>query len=234
MTAQFPPPEQQPTQQLPQPPYQPPPTYAEHITPPPPPQPPRKRRRRWTWILLAVGAVVVVLIVVAAVAGRGAGQAPAASPFSRTMPVPSTSMMPPPPPVAAPAPVPSSTTKHFGDAVRFTDGLAVTVAAPQPFTPSDTAAGVTPGQQAATFAVTVTNGSQQNYDPSEFIISVRSGQTEENQIFDTARGLEGSPSTAVLPGQSVTFPVGFTVSDPASVVVQVTPGFQYNAALFTN
>lgn len=211
MTAHYPPPDQQPyTQQQQYPPWR---STA-----------PRKRRRRWPWILLGT-IIVLIIIAVAASSGGGSSARPTAASGS-------SQLVAPPPPAAPPAP--SSTTNHFGDATRFTDGLTVSVAAPQPFTPSDSAAGWTPGQKASTFAITVTNGSQQNYDPRLLSTSVRSGQTEGSQIFDTARGLEGPPSTAVLPGQSVTFSVGFTVADPGSVVVQVTPGFQYNNAIFTN
>lgn len=202
-------------------PLAPPPTQPQQALPP---EPPPNRKRRWPWILLALLAALILVAVGVGIGRQGIKNAvaPAAPSFSRTMPTPAPS--PPAPPAAA--------VKHFGDAARFADGLAVTVAAPQPFTPSDVSSGWIPGQQAATFAITITNGSQQAYDPSLLIVSVRSGANEESQIFD--KGLDGTPSTAVLPGQSVTFPVGFTMSNPGAVVVQVTPGFQYTNALFTN
>jgi hypothetical protein len=65
-------------------------------------------------------------------------------------------------------------------------------------------------------------------------LTASSAGTEADQVFDTQGGLDGGPMTAVLPGQSVTFPAGFGVNDPADLLVQVAPGaFEYDDALFS-
>lgn len=106
----------------------------------------------------------------------------------------------------------------------FAQGSAeVTVAAPQPYTPSASAAGA---DQAAAVRldVTIKNVGSEVLDPSLFIISGTSGQTMANQVFD-APDVGMAPSTPILPGAQVVFPVVFSVADPASLTVQAQVGF---------
>lgn len=133
-----------------------------------------------------------------------------------------------------PSPSPTkSTTAKFGQSFEFENGISMTVSAPEPYTRDEYASG---GEDAAAhlaFTVTIVNGSDANYDPSLFYATVQSGNTEAEQIFDSANGLNGSPSTAVLPGRETTFKIGFGVADPADLVMEVAPGFEYDAAIFT-
>ena len=135
----------------------------------------------------------------------------------------------------APSPSPSqATTAKFGQSFEFEDGISVSVSPPEPFTRNEYAAG---GEGAAAhllFTVTIVNGGQANYDPNLFYASLQSGNVEADQVFDGESGLNGSPTTPVLPGRETTFKIGFGVSDPADLVMQVAPGFEYDGAIFTS
>lgn len=122
----------------------------------------------------------------------------------------------------------------FGETVVYEDGLEVSISAPEPFTPSEAAAGGENHPSHVRFDVTVTNGTDAPYEPVLIYLSASSAGAEGDQIFDFANGLEGGPTTTVLPGESVTFPAAFGVNDPADVLVQLAPGmFDYDDALFS-
>ena len=111
--------------------------------------------------------------------------------------------------------------------------LAITVSAPTSFEPSDSAF---PAEDAAAhvlFEVTIANGSEEPYEPL-LISSLQSGSAEAAEVFDTANGLDGPPTTTVLPGREVTFNIGFGVADPEDLVLQLTPGFLYDEAIYVS
>ena len=177
-----------------------------------------------------LAVVAVVLVVLAgcttktnSAVGNGAPTAvpPAASPTYN-------------PPTDTPTAIPTATdtVSHFGSSgYTWEDGLLVTVSAPVEFTPSESAAGGK-GLAAVKFTVTITNNTSKSYDPAMFTTSAQSGTQEADSIYDIDNNLGGSPHTALLPGRTVTFDVGFGVSDPKDVVLQVTPGFDYTPAMF--
>jgi hypothetical protein len=126
------------------------------------------------------------------------------------------------------------TVEPFGDAFEWNNDLRITVSAPSPYTPTDSAVGGEGAPAAVRLEVTVTNGSDAEYDPAEFFATAQSGSAEAEEIYDGAGGLDGAPYTTVPPGGSITFPIGFGVTDPADLVVQISPGFDYDVALFTS
>ncbi|RXR28088.1 DUF4190 domain-containing protein [Oerskovia turbata] len=129
------------------------------------------------------------------------------------------------------APSPALT---FGDAAVYEDGLEVGVSAPAAFTPSDTAAGDEGFTQFVRVDVTLTNGTAETFDPTFTYVTLSSGGTEGSQVFDAANEISSTPSTSVLPGQSVTFPVVFGVTDPADLTMEVNVGaWEYDAILFS-
>ena len=129
---------------------------------------------------------------------------------------------------------PDTGTAVFGDTLEYDDGLTVTVSAPQPFTPSDSAHVDGPAPAAfVAFDVTVGNGTATDYDPIGLFVTLQSGSTEEAQVFDTEQGLEGAPYTTLLPGREVSFRIGFGASVPDDLVLQLSPGFEYEPVLFT-
>jgi hypothetical protein len=132
---------------------------------------------------------------------------------------------------AAGAPAEQSTAA-FGERVAFSDGLEVELSSPDAFTPSRTAAGR--GERAVRITVTVRNGSTEPFEPILLTLSANHGGREAEQVFDSAKGINGSPSTSVLPGRSVTFDVVFAIGrEPADLQVDVTAGFLGEPAIFT-
>jgi hypothetical protein len=120
----------------------------------------------------------------------------------------------------------------FGAAYTWPDGLQVSVSAPTPFTPSATST----AQGAAaylSFTVTIVNNTGATYEPALFHASVQSGDKEADQIFDAAGGFTGTPGTAILNGRQSTFTIGFGVANPDDVVMEVSPGLNYDKAYFT-
>lgn len=132
----------------------------------------------------------------------------------------------------APPPAPNPT---FGRTFTYEDGLSVTVSAPQPYEPSEYAYVGEPAPAAfVAFDVTIVNGTADNYEPAMFNATMQSGNVESSQVFDSEQGMNGSPSTVLLPGREAVFRMAFGAADPADLVLQVTPGFEYDAAIFTS
>ncbi|MFE4464446.1 DUF4190 domain-containing protein [Oerskovia sp. NPDC056781] len=128
----------------------------------------------------------------------------------------------------------SSPALAFGDVAVYEDGLEVGVSAPAAFTPSDTAAGDEGFTQFVRIDVTLTNGTAETFDPTFAYVTVSSGGAEGSQVFDAAQEISSTPSTSVLPGQSVTFPVVFGVTDPADLTMEVNVGaWEYDAVIFS-
>lgn len=67
-----------------------------------------------------------------------------------------------------------------------------------------------------------------------FDASAQSGNVEASQVFDSAQGMEGTPSTTLLPGRESVSTIVFAVTDPDDLVVEVTPGCEYDPAIFTS
>ena len=122
----------------------------------------------------------------------------------------------------------------FGQTYTYDDGLKVEVSPPQKFTPSDSAVGTKQWPAYVSFTLTLTNGTGKNYDPTLFTTSLQSGSAEGGQVFDSAQGINGSPTTPLLPGRQVQFTVAYGVPDPTDLVLQVTPGLDYQPVIFTS
>ncbi|MGR0220750.1 DUF2510 domain-containing protein [Agromyces sp. ZXT2-6] len=123
----------------------------------------------------------------------------------------------------------------FGDTMEWDDGVTMTVSEPEPFTPSDLSAGADQAVDLV-FTLTITNGSSENVQPI-VLSTLSSGGTEATRIFDV--GAEGGqvgipPTTAILPGESVTWQEAWSVADEASLTMQTAPSFQYEQVVFTN
>ena len=123
----------------------------------------------------------------------------------------------------------------FGQTYTFEDGLAVTVSAPRPYTPSEYAYVDENASAFLAFDVTIVNGTSANYEPSIFSTTLQSGNAEAQEVFDSANNLTGSPSTPILPGRESAFTIAYGVTNPTDLVMQVSPGFgfDYEPALFT-
>ena len=127
--------------------------------------------------------------------------------------------------------VPTARQKQFGQSYEWEDDLSVTVSEPVFFVPG-TYASVQPANGYLKFAVSITNNSVDVYEPNLFSATVQSGNEEGDPVFDIDNDLMVSPSTAILPGRQSTFDVGFSVDNPLDVVMEVSPGFDYDHAFF--
>ncbi|AJW78486.1 hypothetical protein [Clavibacter michiganensis] len=131
---------------------------------------------------------------------------------------------------------PESTTtlnSVFGETFAYTDGVSVTVSAPQPFTPSEYAnKGSEPNF--VLFEITVVNGSEGNYDPTSFYDTLQSANAESEEVYDSQQGLGNSPTTSLLPGREAKWTVAYGVLDPNDMVMEITPGFEYSSRIWTN
>lgn len=120
----------------------------------------------------------------------------------------------------------------FGESYEWEDGLTITVGAPEAFTPSEYSV-VTGAAAHLAFTITIVNGSTANVDPGAYI-TVQSANAEAEEVYDSESGITGTPSTTLLPGREAVFKVAFGVQDPADLVMEVTPGFNYDAVIYTN
>ncbi|MBD7980997.1 hypothetical protein [Oerskovia merdavium] len=122
----------------------------------------------------------------------------------------------------------------FGDAAVFEDGLEVGASVPVAFTPSDTSVGGEGFTQFVRVDLTLTIGTSEAFDPALTYVTLSSGGAEGTQVFDAASSIGSGPSTSLLPGQSVTFPVVFGVTDPADLTMEVDVGaWEYESVLFS-
>lgn len=123
----------------------------------------------------------------------------------------------------------------FGDTMIWEDNVELTVSAPEGYTPSEYAAGAGFPNNIV-FTMTITNNSSENLDPVPYE-RLSSGGQEASQIYDfTGDGEDVGipPTTTILPGQSVTWRSAWSVADPNSLTMQVSPSFEYEDAVFTN
>lgn len=125
-----------------------------------------------------------------------------------------------------------SETVKFGSTYTWDDGLSVTVSKPVKFTPSETSMGG--GKNNVKFTVVIVNKSGKTFDPAMFTTTAQSANAEAEEIFDSAKGLEGSPSTKVLNGREVKFSIGYSVTNAKDIVLEVSPSFEHESALFTS
>ncbi|MFD4316075.1 DUF4352 domain-containing protein [Streptomyces sp. NPDC058548] len=113
--------------------------------------------------------------------------------------------------------------RAFGRTQGYEDGVEVTVSAPVPFTPSDSAAGHVEGNQAVYLQITVHNGGDRRLDLTTVVVQVRDGEGREGtRVFDAAPphlglGLSGT----LLPGKKAVGGYGFDMPPAENPVVDV-------------
>jgi hypothetical protein len=115
---------------------------------------------------------------------------------------------------------PERKTLPFGKSYTWDDGVTVTVGKPQKFKPSAYTV-VDKTKRYLRFAVTVVNKSNKPIDLGLTYISVQSGNKQASEVFDSGTSLRGPPDTKVLKGRASQFEVGFAVTDPKDVVMEV-------------
>lgn len=81
--------------------------------------------------------------------------------------------------------------------------------------------------------MTLVNGTATEFEPIAFQATMQSGNVEAESMYITSLGVLGAPSTVLLPGREAVFRIAFAVSNPADLVMEVRPGFEYDSAIFT-
>jgi hypothetical protein len=127
----------------------------------------------------------------------------------------------------------------FGDTMTWDDGIALTVSAPEPYTPSDFAVGATHANNVV-FTLTITNNSTADLQPLP-LPALSSGDQDVSQIFDVGGDVFGPgddvgfpPAATLAPGGSVSWRAAWSLDDPSALTLEVSPSLLYPSATFTN
>jgi hypothetical protein len=115
----------------------------------------------------------------------------------------------------------------FGQRVSWPDGLAVTLSAPAPFRPSDSAFHNAGDVRFVTVTVTVMNGARSEIPLDGFLLTATADGAKADRVFDSANGIDNEPQTTIRPGGSVSYRAAFGTATPvpARIRVQATPRY---------
>lgn len=123
----------------------------------------------------------------------------------------------------------------LGETWVYADGLEITVSKPKDFQPSNTAAGGEGYSVFKKFTITITNNTNQPYEPLMAMVDASADGYEGDQIFDSAQGMGMAPSTTVRPGKSISWDVAFGLNGTKDLQVEVEPDFiNYETAIFVS
>jgi hypothetical protein len=97
---------------------------------------------------------------------------------------------------------PSDTVQQltFGQSFTYQDGTMITVAPPTLYQPSSTASTTAP--RSVSMKITITNGTAKPMDLVLVSIQATAGEQAVEQVFDSAKGLDGTPSQTLPPRMS--------------------------------
>ncbi|WP_438853899.1 hypothetical protein [Agromyces sp. M3QZ16-3] len=124
----------------------------------------------------------------------------------------------------------------LGGTFTYDDGVAITVSAPTPYTPSEYAAGAThPNNVTITF--TVANNSAETLELLS-MPEVTSGGVAGESITDlTNESVTLEPfggNADVLPGQTFSWTMAYSLADASDVTVSISPtAFEHDTAIFS-
>ena len=129
---------------------------------------------------------------------------------------------------------PPADASGFGETFVYDDGVELTVSAPAPYTPTELAAGATYPDNVY-FTVTLKNTSSAPVDVFAFGELVSAGEYGSSIFdFDGPQGEISLPPTETLePGATLTWTEAWSVADPSSLTYTISPGFDYDDAVFT-
>lgn len=180
--------------------------------------------------LIATSAAIVLAVTLA---GCSTGGSPASKPADK--PAASEPSFAPEPTVEAPEPPAASgpIVVKLGEAVTYEDGVSISVSTPVEYIPTQYAAGSDQPVNVV-FTITITNGTAGAIEPFAYG-QVTSGGISGSQIFDSGGPVEigNGPSAAILAGQAFSWNEAWSIADLATLQYQVSPGFEYEDAIFT-
>ncbi|MDX3851378.1 DUF4190 domain-containing protein [Streptomyces sp. AK02-01A] len=117
------------------------------------------------------------------------------------------------------------------DSAVYDDGLTVTVSAPEPYSPSATAAGHTAGHKAYQVTLVIKNDGKKKFDATLVSAEARAGDkgVKAEEIFDDTVG-QGFNGT-VMPGRTVTAQLAFdTPATARTLTVEIHPGLAHDSS----
>lgn len=125
----------------------------------------------------------------------------------------------------------------FGEEWTYEDGLTVKVSYLGSETASQYASGAeATGGQMRLFEVSITNNSEEIFDPAMFNASLNYGAegTAGKRVFDTGTGLEGQFQGKILPGGTQTVKMGYAVPNdaPLDLLMTTSPSWDHAEKLF--
>ena len=156
---------------------------------------------------MKIAQPIVLAVAALALAACGAAPSPTATTAPAPAPAPTVSTAAP-----TPAASPSSTPDETGESVyKFGQTTkpkgTLKIDAPVPFMPSSTA--MPGGQDSAKFKVKLTNTMDRPVPATAMMFSATVNGEPAEQVFDSAKGLNGTPDSMILPGRSITFSIAF-------------------------
>jgi hypothetical protein len=122
----------------------------------------------------------------------------------------------------------------FGKALEYPDGMTVKLSKPEQFDPPATAYVDASTPYYVKFTVSITNDTDQRFDPVLTSVTVASGETEGSPIYDVSNGLSVTPTTSIPPGEVRSWVVAFGVTDVDDITAEVALNdLVHDAAMFT-
>lgn len=123
----------------------------------------------------------------------------------------------------------------YGESVRYTDGLVVSVSAPQPYRPTEDATEREDDHpHAVRLRVRVTNGTGQEIDPDGLELQPVSGGLVARRVFDYAPDVLLDDPDTIARGTSAEWDLVYNVYDPEDVAVGLEPTWaNYAVSVFS-
>ncbi len=115
----------------------------------------------------------------------------------------------------------------FGTQRVWTSGLSVVVSVPRSLSPSETA--IPRAARTAVFTLTVYNGSNSAYKPSQLAVKAMANGAAAPELVDSVQGLNGlaAAATELPPGKDTQVLLAFAVPEgPVQMQLTVRPGGQ--------
>jgi hypothetical protein len=123
---------------------------------------------------------------------------------------------------------------RFGKALTYPDGMRIKVGKPEQFDPPASAYADENTPYYVKFTVSITNDTDQRFDPVLTSVTVASGETEGSPIYDVSNGLSVTPTTSIPPGEVRSWVVAFGVTDVDDITAEVALNdLVHDAAMFT-
>lgn len=131
-------------------------------------------------------------------------------------------------------PRPDQPEGRFGKTLTYPDGMQIKVGKPEQFDPPASAYADENMPYYVKFTVSITNDTDQRFDPVLTSVTVASGETEGAAIYDVSNGLSVTPTTSIPPGEVRSWVVAFGVTDVDDITAEVALNdLVHDDAMFT-